>query len=98
MDGEWRAAVKVRLGRNLRRLRRMHGWTIQDVARQADISWHTIDNWELGKNAPALDLLIGLCRSMGWRLGDVLRGCNINGVCGDQEGTGRDQAADRLGG
>ena len=98
MDSEWRAAVRAQLGKNMRRLRKMHDWTIWDVAKRTDISWHTINNWELGKNAPAIDMLIQLCRGMGWRLGDVLRGCNINGIRGDQKAAGRDEAADRLGG
>ena len=84
---DWSAEVRKRLGKNLRHLRKAKGWTIYDVATRSDIAWHTIHNWECGKNSPSVDALIWLCRKIGWRLGDVLRGCNVNSGGGDDAGT-----------
>ena len=84
---DWSAEVRKRLGKNLRHLRKLKQWTIYDVAKRSDISWHTIHNWETGKNSPNVDALIWLCRKIGWRLGDVLRGCNVNFGGGDDAGT-----------
>lgn len=75
---EWSAEVRRRLGKNLKHLRKLRDWTIYDVSSRSQISWHTIHNWECGKNAPNVDMLIWLCRKVGWRLGDVLHGCNIS--------------------
>ncbi len=78
MDKEWALSVKKRLGKNIKRLRTMHGLSIYDISKTTGISWHTIQKWEYGYNAPGLDMLIWMCRRMGWRLGDVLHGCNVS--------------------
>lgn len=78
MGREWSAEVRRRLGKNLKHLRKLRDWTIYDVSSRSEISWHTIHNWECGKNAPNVDMLIWLCRKVGWRLGDVLHGCNVS--------------------
>lgn len=78
MEQGWSAEVRKRLGKNLRHLRHLRDWSIYDVAKRSDISWHTIHNWECGKNCPNVDMLIWLCRHVGWRLGDVLHGCNVS--------------------
>ena len=77
MEKGWSEEVRRRLGKNLKHLRKLRDWTIYDVSSRSGISWHTIHNWECGKNAPNVDMLIWMCRKVGWRFGDVLHGCNI---------------------
>jgi len=66
--------VRKRISVNLKRLRARSGWTQYQVANISGLSWHTIEKWEAGYNAPTVDKLMILCKSTGWKLAEILGG------------------------
>ena len=72
--------IRRRISRNLRAIRAESGWTLYQVANISGLSWHTIQKWEAGYNSPNVDKLLVLCKTTGWKLGDILGGAKNAGT------------------
>ncbi|WP_336625539.1 MULTISPECIES: helix-turn-helix domain-containing protein [unclassified Microbacterium] len=62
----------AQVGPRLRAARRAHGWTLDELARQAGISASTLSRLESGKRQASLELLVPLTRALGIRIDDLL--------------------------
>ena len=56
----------------LRALRSQRGWSLDDLARRADLSASTISRIETGKRTIGLDVLVPLARALGVRLDELV--------------------------
>jgi transcriptional regulator with XRE-family HTH domain len=52
-------------GAHLRRLRQARGWSLQDLALEAALSFVTVHRVETAKSAATLDVLLSLARALG---------------------------------
>ncbi|MDP9791810.1 transcriptional regulator with XRE-family HTH domain [Catenuloplanes nepalensis] len=60
------------IGSVLRRLRLAQGRTLQDVARDADVSLPYLSEIERGRKEASSEILAAICRALGIGLGDLL--------------------------
>jgi transcriptional regulator with XRE-family HTH domain len=60
------------IGSVLRRIRLAQGRTLQDVARDADVSLPYLSEIERGRKEASSEILAAICRSLGIGLGDLL--------------------------
>ena len=58
------AAVHA-FGAHLRRLRQDRGWTLEELAYEADLALLTVHRVETAKSAATLDVLLSLARAFG---------------------------------
>ena len=93
---EWTDKVNRMIGRNLRRLRENAGYSRRYVQAKTGIIWHTIEEWEEGNHSVPLVKAIWICKKMGWRLSDLLKGGINNDAVqrGGKEPAGADSPAD----
>lgn len=54
--------TNVQFGKNIKKLRRLKGFTQQEIAETLNISRQTLSNYELGKREPDMDLVIQFAR------------------------------------
>lgn len=74
---EFSEALKVRVGRNLKRKRTEEGLSLRGLARKVGISEiQSVWRWENGVNLPRLDMMVWICVKMGWKLSEILGGQN----------------------
>ena len=71
---EFSESVRKRIGRNIRSMREEEGLTPYQLTQITGLSWHTIQKWELGLNAPTVDRLLWFCRTTGWKLSEIIGG------------------------
>ncbi|MFJ8263195.1 helix-turn-helix transcriptional regulator [Rummeliibacillus sp. NPDC094406] len=64
----------MELESRLKKLRELHQYSQEDVARILDISRQSVSKWELGKGYPDLDNLIKLSDLYGVSLDEIIRG------------------------
>ena len=60
------------IGPRLRAIRHARGWTLEDLARRAQLSVSTLSRLESGKRQASLELLVPLTRQLGIRLDDLV--------------------------
>lgn len=60
------------VGPRLRAARKERGWTLDDLARRANISSSTLSRLESGKRQATLELLLPVTRQLGIRIDDLL--------------------------
>lgn len=53
-----------RIGRRIAQLRKRRRWSRRHLARRLGVSPKTIGNWELGRNQPAVPLLVALAETL----------------------------------
>lgn len=73
---EFSEALKVRVGKNLRRKRQEEGLSLRAFSRKvgAHDDIQSIWRWENGVNLPRLDMIVWICVKMGWKLSEILGG------------------------
>ena len=64
--------AKGHLGQRIRRLRKQHGFSQEQLAERAGTSAKYLSRIELGRENPTFDLLLGLARSVGIELSQLL--------------------------
>lgn len=75
---EFSEALKIRVGKNLRRKRLEEGLSLRAFSRKvgAHDDIQSIWRWENGVNLPRLDMMVWICVRMGWKLSEILGGQN----------------------
>ena len=71
---EWSATILQHVGRNIRKMRKDAGWTINRMYAETGIARITIERWESGKRAPKLDDILWVCKRTGWKLSEIIGG------------------------
>lgn len=66
------AALALRLGRKLRRLRTMRDWTQAHLAEAAEMSVNHVGYLERGERLPSVPMLVKLARSLGTSTANLL--------------------------
>ena len=74
MPDEWAEKVLTRIGKNIRKKRMEQGWTINRMYAETGIPRQTIFYWESGQRSPKIEYLLWLCKTTGWKLGELIGG------------------------
>ena len=61
-------------GNNLYRLRKLRGWTQQELADQLGVTNRSVSKWETGETLPETGQLIPLADAFGVTVDELLRG------------------------
>jgi XRE family transcriptional regulator, regulator of sulfur utilization len=66
--------LRLRLGRNIRQLRAMHDWSIEELAERVDIGAKHVGEIERGNVTASIDSLLAIANELGVDVADLLRG------------------------
>ena len=65
--------AKVLLGRRIRSLRNMKGWTQQELGEQADVNYKFVGEIERGQQNPSFAVLVKIAGALGAELPELFR-------------------------
>lgn len=74
MPDEWAEKVLNRIGQNIRKKRIANGWSFNRMEAETGIPRQTIFYWESGQRSPKIEYLLWLCKTTGWKLGELIGG------------------------
>ena len=60
---------------NLKRLRKIHQYTQENIAEKINVSRQSIANWEKGESAPVIDSLVKLSKLYNVSLDNLVNHC-----------------------
>lgn len=72
MSAEYRAKIAHRIGKRVRVLRQVAGWSLVDLAKRAKMLPPNVSRVEAGKHIPALETLVRLARALGVSVADLV--------------------------
>lgn len=65
--------ARVLLGRRIRSLRSMKGWTQQELGERADINYKFLGEIERGQQNPSFEILVKIAAALGVKLPELFR-------------------------
>ena len=65
--------AKILLGRRIRSLRNMKGWTQQELGEQADVNYKFVGEIERGQQNPSFAVLVKIAAALGVELPELFR-------------------------
>ena len=65
--------AKILLGRRIRTLRNMKGWTQQELGEQADVNYKFVGEIERGQQNPSYAVLVKIAAALGVELPELFR-------------------------